>query len=271
MPQASSTPPQPPPMPQAAPMPQVTPLPHVPEPTEAAEQVSPVAALASSLLSDDTVEVEPAAAEPHADQPSKPPPVEPRRPPSVERSADVIYLARRMRRWRRMSFLFGAVAALLAVYVALWQVVPDQIPPQLWPPAIGGFARNLPAPSSQPSRLQQDRLVAVLQQDPTVPAFLLTFDMQSHVLVARRVSAKQETGRSYELWLISDRFPAPRSLGIVGADEFTQRPVAANFDVDTLRTAKLAISLEPAGGSPTGAPSGPVLFTGKAVDSLPKT
>ena len=31
----------------------------------------------------------------------------------------------------------------------------------------------------------------------------------------------------------------------------------------------LAISLEPAGGSSTGVPTGPVLFTGKLVESLP--
>ena len=61
----------------------------------------------------------------------------------------------------------------------------------------------------------------------------------------------------------------PRSLGLVGDDEFTARPLPANFDVDTLRTASYAVSLEPAGGSKSGAPSGPVLFTGKMVESLP--
>jgi anti-sigma-K factor RskA len=45
--------------------------------------------------------------------------------------------------------------------------------------------------------------------------------------------------------------------------------VPANFNVDTLRNAVYAVSLEPAGGSKSGAPSGPVLFTGKAFESLP--
>jgi anti-sigma-K factor RskA len=71
------------------------------------------------------------------------------------------------------------------------------------------------------------------------------------------------------LWLISSRFPAPRSLGVVGNDEFTQRALPGNYDVDTLRAASYAVSLEPTGGSPSGAPTGPVLFTGKAVESLP--
>ncbi len=87
--------------------------------------------------------------------------------------------------------------------------------------------------------------------------------------MVRRVSATPETGRSYELWLMPGRSSAPRSLGVVGNDEFTQRTLPGNFDLDTLRAATFAVSLEPAGGSPSGAPTGPVLFTGKAVESLP--
>jgi anti-sigma-K factor RskA len=115
----------------------------------------------------------------------------------------------------------------------------------------------------------QDGLVVVLQQEPTAPAFLLTLDTQKRMLTVRRVSATPETGRSYELWVISSRSPSPRSLGVVGNDEFTQRALPGNFDAATLRAASYAVSLEPAGGSTTGAPTGPILFTGKAVDSLP--
>ena len=55
-----------------------------------------------------------------------------------------------------------------------------------------------------------------LQQEPTAPAFLLTVDAQTRTLTVRSVSATPEAGRSYELWLISKRFPAPRSLGTGG-------------------------------------------------------
>jgi anti-sigma-K factor RskA len=109
----------------------------------------------------------------------------------------------------------------------------------------------------------------VLQQEPTSPAFLLTVDPQSRTKVVRRVSATAEAGRSYELWLIANPSSAPRSLGLVGADEFTQRPLPGNVDVATLRNASYAVSLEPSGGSPSGAPTGPVLFTGKIVESVP--
>jgi anti-sigma-K factor RskA len=187
--------------------------------------------------------------------------------PRMAERADVIYLARRVRRWRRLALTVGAIAALLAVYVAVWQVAPELVPPPLRPQGSGMLARHDAAPGA--GRLQQDRLVAVLQQDPTAPAFLLTLDTQNRTLVVRRVSATPEAGRSYELWLISSRFSSPRSLGVVGNDEFTQHALPGNYDADTLRGASYAVSLEPAGGSPSGAPTGPVLFTGKAVESLP--
>ncbi len=187
-------------------------------------------------------------------------------PRKVEQSADVISLEGRVKRWRGLTLGIGALAAVFALYIALSQLAPQLIPPQLRPPAAKMVAR-----SEAPARLQQDRLVAVLQQGPTAPAFLLTLDMQHRTLIVRRVSATPETGRSYELWLISTRFPGPRSLGIVGDGEFTQRALAANYDVDTLQGATYAVSLEPAGGSKTGAPTGPVLFTGRAVESLPAT
>ena len=180
-------------------------------------------------------------------------------PPRPERSADVSVLARRARRWRRMTVAMTAIAALLALYVGVSQFAPGLIPV------------SRPAPSTVTSQVTPppSRLVAVLQQDPTTPAFLVSVDPTSRMLTVRRVSAASEQGRSYELWLISNKFPAPRSLGLVGVDEFTARALPAGVDADTIKTASYAISLEPAGGSPTGAPTGPILFKGRMVESLP--
>jgi anti-sigma-K factor RskA len=188
------------------------------------------------------------------------PKVEPKIEPQFERSANVVQLARRVSRWRRMTVVTGAIAALLALYIGLAQFAPGLVPL--------GPRSSVIAQASGPGQLGA-RLVAVLQQEPTAPAFLLTVDPQSRTLVVRRVSATPEAGRSYELWLISNQFPAPKSLGVVGNDEFTQRQIPGNFDVATLRTASYAVSLEPAGGSPSGVPTGPVLFTGKIVESVP--
>jgi anti-sigma-K factor RskA len=195
---------------------------------------------------------------------ASPEPASPPTPRKIEPNANVVYLARRVRRWQRISYSFGALAALLALYIAVWQLAPDRMPPQLRLPGAGMTART-----DTPISMPQDRLVAVLQQGPTAPAFLLTFDVQRRMLFVRRISAMPEAGKSYELWLISSRLGAPRSLGVVGNDDFTQRAISGNYDADTLRAANYAVSLESAGGSSSGAPTGPILFTGKAVESLP--
>jgi anti-sigma-K factor RskA len=192
-----------------------------------------------------------------------PPPLAARRD-GPEGDADVVQLQKRVGRWRGLTVAFGAIAALLAAYIGVSKVAPGLIPAQLR--GVGG---NLVATNEPAERGPVDRLVAVLQQQPIAPAFLLTVDTQQRTVVVRRVSAGQESGRSYELWLMTGRSVPPRSLGVVGSDEFTQRPLPANVDLDALRSATFAVSLEPAGGSPSGAPTGPVLFTGKAVDSLP--
>jgi anti-sigma-K factor RskA len=233
---------------------------------------SPAGELAADLVSLEAASAPPTQAEksdglapPVAELAMAAPPRLPTTEPAeIERSADVIYLAQRLRRWRGTTLAFGAIAALLALYIAVWQAAPDLIPAALRPQGAATVAR-----SDVPARSQQDRLVAVLQQGPTAPAFLLTLDTAHRTLFVRRVSATPEAGKSYELWIISSRLGGPRSLGLVGNDEFTQRALASNYDTDTLRTASYAVSLEPAGGSKSGAPTGPVLFTGKAVESLP--
>jgi anti-sigma-K factor RskA len=83
----------------------------------------------------------------------------------------------------------------------------------------------------------------------------------------RRVAGGPPPGKSYELWLVSDRFPAPRSLGLVGTSDFT-KPTLANYDPAVISNATYAVSLEPEGGSPNGQPT-EVLFAGKLIESEP--
>jgi anti-sigma-K factor RskA len=67
--------------------------------------------------------------------------------------------------------------------------------------------------------------------------------------------------QSYELWLIPAEGGAPVSLAVLGSlDAKLALPPAQAARLT--RGAKLAVSVEPAGGSPTGAPTGTVLFAG---------
>jgi anti-sigma-K factor RskA len=75
------------------------------------------------------------------------------------------------------------------------------------------------------------------------------------ISVTRAGGPEAEAGRVYELWLI-DGANAPVSLGLIEGETAT-RPVE-----NLPEGAVLAISLEPDGGSTTGAPTGPVLVTG---------
>jgi anti-sigma-K factor RskA len=88
-------------------------------------------------------------------------------------------------------------------------------------------------------------------------------------MTVRRVAAQEPAGKSYELWLVSKQFPKPRSLGLVGAQEFTTGTALAAYQPETISDATYAISLEPEGGSPTGEPTGAVLWGGKLIETLP--
>jgi anti-sigma-K factor RskA len=71
-------------------------------------------------------------------------------------------------------------------------------------------------------------------------------------------------GRSLELWALPSG-GKPRSLGIVSQTEKLNLKLLAAAEQALGDVPTLAISLEPAGGSPSGQPTGPVLYTGPGV------
>jgi anti-sigma-K factor RskA len=136
---------------------------------------------------------------------------------------------------------------------------PGVLPPALSPKPPAPAARSV-EPGS-PSRY-----LAVLERDAVAPAFVLLVDAAAHSLTVRRIGAPRELGKSYELWLISPRLPAPRSLGLVGPGDVTELSDVLADDPALIGEASFAVSLEPEGGSPTGAPSN-VAFSGKPMEA----
>jgi anti-sigma-K factor RskA len=189
--------------------------------------------------------------------PEIPPPPPPRPLPT-----NVIALNRQMVRWRAVAAAAGTMAAVFALFIITSAVAPTVLPDSLRPKP------RVIVQMTEGTALPPPRFVAVLQRDAASPAFILTVDIANRNLTVRRVAAEREPGKSYELWLVSNKFPAPRSLGVVGGGEFTQSGNLSPYDPATISDATFAVSLEPEGGSPSGAPSN-VLFLGKLVESTP--
>lgn len=159
------------------------------------------------------------------------------------RGAEIIDLTSRLRRWRGATYIASALAASLLLFVAVREAY-------------------------QPRQAEAGRFVAVLQRDAVSPGFLLTVDLKSKEFTVRRVGADAKPDRSYELWLVHDVFPQPRSLGVIGTSEFTRAALAA-YDAKIINEATYAVSLEPPGGSPTGVATGPIVYVGKLIEAAP--
>jgi anti-sigma-K factor RskA len=159
--------------------------------------------------------------------------------------------------WRGLAIAASLIALLLAAYTVIAQFAPRLL------------GRQPQATASAPKPASVPQLVAVLQQEPTAPAFLVMLDPQQRTITVRRLTAAPDNGRSYELWLYSNKLPKPASLGPVGNGETTTRSIPQNIDVETMRSATYAVSLEPATGSTTGAPTGPMLFKGGMIEAVP--
>lgn len=180
-------------------------------------------------------------------------------------TSNVIRLSAQARRWRNIATLTTAMAAALVAMIATQLYQPDLLPDGLRPKVrtrvVEVKTTVAPTPSAQ--------YVALLQKDSGSPAFILTVDGTTKNFTVRRVGATPEPGKSYELWLVSDKLQRPRSLGVIGGNDFTMRPVLGSYDTDTVNKATYAVTVEPEGGSPTGVATGPIVFTGKLIESVP--
>jgi anti-sigma-K factor RskA len=127
--------------------------------------------------------------------------------------------------------------------------------------ALGGLLAN-PSPQAPP-------VVIVLQGteagSPLASPFVASLSGDGRALVTRPVQpVAMAAGRALELWAVPPQ-GKPRSLGLVSADGVTviRRDKLPQALLDARNTAALAVSVEPPGGSPTGVPTGPVIYAGK--------
>ena len=152
-------------------------------------------------------------------------------------SATVIELRRRAARWRGLALGASALAAALALFIVF---------------------RPAPLPDG-------GRYVALLQAEGPEPAFVASIDLAAGTIRVRTLGAQPQPGKSYELWALGAGREKPESLGLIDASLRIPAAKLGRIDPKTLGETVFAVSLEAAGGSATGQPLGPVLYTGKLV------
>lgn len=160
--------------------------------------------------------------------------------PAEAPGSNVVLLRRKVNLWRGYAAAATALAASLALFMVIRPDAP--IPP---PPAAG------------------EALVAMMSAEDSAARLVATYDPDRKMLIVTPSAGIQAVpGHAHQLWLI----PAdgkPRSMGMVvpGAPRrmAVSEPMLAEMKADVT----LALSVEPAGGSPSGSPTGPVIASGK--------
>lgn len=155
-------------------------------------------------------------------------------PPTVETEA-VSAMRRSLGRWRGITAAATALAAGLALFVV---------------------EREISRPAVQPS------YVAVVNRGGDQPALVVRVDLASGRVFVRPVAAEAPSGKSLELWYIDvSQGKAPKSMGLID-----KGPVQARLPFGAkMEKAMFAVSVEPEGGSPTGGPTGPIVYTGQLI------
>jgi len=87
-----------------------------------------------------------------------------------------------------------------------------------------------------------------------------------HLRAVALASYAKGPGRSLELWALPEG-KAPVSLGLLPDQGGIERMLNSQQAAALRVAAHVAVSLEPAGGSPSGAPTGPVLFVADRLQS----
>jgi anti-sigma-K factor RskA len=196
-------------------------------------------------------------------------------------------------RLRMETSLFALVAAWQSEFASLAEVEVEPVAPpralqarieaklfeddrpNTWSPlaiwrglAIGGFASSLALAALLvfgPVADVDPRPAFVAQLAPVTgdAQFVALFDPEAATLRVQQAAGVPAADRVQELWLIAGD-AAPVSLGLLAAGSTTSIPVSQNLQA-ILTEAVLAVSDEPPGGSPTGAPTGDVLAAGPVI------
>jgi anti-sigma-K factor RskA len=118
---------------------------------------------------------------------------------------------------------------------------------------------NTPGPTQAPMVVVLSSTIANADGSAVPASFVASISGDGRAVVTKPLlNVSLQSDRALELWAVPGA-GAPKSLGLISANGAS----VVQKNKVPLGTAALAVSLEPPGGSTTGAPSGPVLFVGK--------
>lgn len=144
--------------------------------------------------------------------------------------------------WNSLAFWRVVSAALLLVVAGMAAMVV----------AFGGGGGAMRRP-----------LVAELSAHNGMISLLARYDRTTGRLQLTPVASAAQEPHSLQLWMINGK-QAPVSLGVMAQNGKGELVVPPSIRAKVSAGTVIAVSLEPRGGSPTGAPTGPVLAAGPA-------
>ena len=145
--------------------------------------------------------------------------------------------------WRAVGLWQGMAAALAVLSIVLGLVLLQRPPVPELPTYVA--------------------VVVDAQNQPVWSVHLSPTDAQVYVQPIN--PAQRAADQDFELWLLPADGAAPISLGLLPMDESRTLRLSAPAVQAAPTAPAVAVSLEPAGGSQTGAPTGPVLFSAPLV------
>ncbi|MEO8740370.1 MAG: anti-sigma factor [Casimicrobiaceae bacterium] len=135
---------------------------------------------------------------------------------------------------------------------------------------LAGFATALALSIvllSPPVERPEQNMVAVLAGPDTKPVLIASAERGGRTLLIKPIAPLAiAADKALELWALPEG-GTPRSLGLISPSGIVRVALPQRADAALARVPALAVSLEPAGGSTTGLPTGPVLYSG-AIQQL---
>ena len=123
---------------------------------------------------------------------------------------------------------------------------------------------NVTQPRVDPNVIATQLVAALQAQEGSGVEFVAFYDTQTGSVRLLGLSGQAVPDKDFELWYIKGD-EAPVSMGVIPVDGRTEIPMGDAAKQKFSEGTVLAVTLEAKGGSPTGAPQGPIVAAGAAT------